>query len=93
LGLTHGRFYAGFLRNNTVGNSDYKRFRELLIAERKSANFTQQNLAARLTKPQSFVSEYKRGERRLDVVEFGEVAKALGIDPIRFPWRFYREES
>ena len=41
-------------------------------------------LAKRLARPQSFVSKFERGERRLDVVEFLEVASAIGVDPIRF---------
>ena len=39
--------------------------------------------------PQSFVSKYERGERRLDVVEFGEVARALGIDPLQLLRQVY----
>jgi transcriptional regulator with XRE-family HTH domain len=74
-----------------VGNEAYKRFRELLIEARNNGGLTQADLAARLGRPQSFVSKYERGERRLDVVEFGDVAKALGIDPVRFLGRFYRE--
>jgi transcriptional regulator with XRE-family HTH domain len=54
---------------------------------------TQAALAARLNRPQSFVSKYERGERRLDVVEFGEVARALGIDPLAFLGRFYGGED
>ena len=34
----------------------------------------------RLGRPQSFVSKVERGERRLDVVEFLEIAEALQID-------------
>jgi transcriptional regulator with XRE-family HTH domain len=52
-----------------------------MIEARKSANLTQAELAKRLSRPQSFVSKYERGERRLDVVEFLEVAEALGMDP------------
>ena len=40
---------------------------------------TQVELADLLGRPQSFVSKYERGERRLDVVEFLEIADALGI--------------
>ncbi len=40
-------------------------------------------LAKKLGRPQSFVSKFERGERRLDVIEFLEVAKALGVDPAR----------
>ncbi|MDJ0660686.1 MAG: helix-turn-helix transcriptional regulator [Crocosphaera sp.] len=56
--------------------------RSLLINARKSANLTQTELSRRLNKPQSYVSKYERGERRLDVVEFLEVSNALNIDPI-----------
>lgn len=42
---------------------------------------TQSERAERLKRPQSYVSKFERGERRLDVVEFLEVAKALRIDP------------
>jgi transcriptional regulator with XRE-family HTH domain len=48
-------------------------------------------LSQRLNRPQSFVSKYERGERRLDVVEFGEVAKALSVDPVKLLDKFYRE--
>ena len=56
--------------------------RLLLINARKSANLTQTELSKRLNKPQSYVSKYERGERRLDVIEFLEVSDALNIDPI-----------
>jgi len=55
--------------------------REILIRARNAAGLTQARLAERLRRPQSFVSKYERGERRLDIVEFIEVASALGIDP------------
>jgi transcriptional regulator with XRE-family HTH domain len=60
---------------------EYKRFCGFLLAERKAAGLTQAELAARLRKPQSFVSKYEQGERRLDVVEFLHVARAIGFDP------------
>jgi transcriptional regulator with XRE-family HTH domain len=73
-----------------VGNDARRRFRELLVEARKRAGITQYEIAARLGRPQSFVSKYERGERRLDVLEFREVADALGIDPLRFLRRLYR---
>lgn len=39
---------------------------------------TQVQVAAALDVPQSFVSKYESGERRLDVIELGHVAQALG---------------
>lgn len=50
---------------------------------RKAAGVTQAELAARLGKPQSFVSKVERGERRLDVIEFCQVAEALGREPAK----------
>jgi transcriptional regulator with XRE-family HTH domain len=48
---------------------------------RREANLTQAELARALRKPQSFVSKYERGERRLDVPEFLRIVAALGVDP------------
>ena len=50
---------------------------------RKAAGITQVELAERLGKPQSFVSKVERGERRLDVIEFCQVAEALGHEPAK----------
>jgi transcriptional regulator with XRE-family HTH domain len=76
-----------------VGDQQYKSLRRLLVEARKAAGLTQAELAGRLNRPQSFVSKYERGERRLDVVEFRDVAHALGADPIRFLRKFYSEEA
>jgi transcriptional regulator with XRE-family HTH domain len=76
-----------------VRNESYRKFRELLIEARQNANLTQAELSSRLKRPQSFVSKYERGERRLDVIEFGEVTQAIGVDPVRFLAKFYRETT
>lgn len=52
-----------------------------MASVRKAAGITQVELAERLGKPQSFASKVERGERRLDVIEFCQVAEALGHDP------------
>ena len=70
-----------------------KRLRELLVEARQRADLTQAELSKRLNRPQSFVSKYERGERRLDVIEFGQVARAIGLDPLRFLRLFYRETA
>jgi transcriptional regulator with XRE-family HTH domain len=57
--------------------------RELLIEARSRAGLTQVAVAERLGRPQSFVSKYEVGERRLDVVEFLEVCAAVGADPVK----------
>ncbi|MEH1815523.1 MAG: helix-turn-helix transcriptional regulator [Nostoc sp.] len=68
----------------SVFSEDYNRFRQLLIEARKAAKLTQTELSAKLGLPQSYVSKYERGERRLDVIEFLQVAQVLEIDPLAF---------
>ena len=53
----------------------------MLIDARKTRGLTQVEIAKRLSRPQSFVSKYELGEKRLDVVQFLEVTRALGLDP------------
>ncbi len=57
----------------------YERLCRLLMEARQAAGLTQMELADRLRRPQSYVSKYESGERRLDVVEFLEVADGIGI--------------
>lgn len=46
---------------------------------RLGAGFRQEDLAMMLKEPQSFVSKYERGERRLDLIELRQVCAALGV--------------
>ena len=59
---------------------EYDRFREAMIEARRDSGLSQEALAERLGKPQSFVSKYERGERRLDVVEFLHICGCLDVD-------------
>ncbi|BBU64364.1 transcriptional regulator (plasmid) [Methylosinus sp. C49] len=65
----------------SVHSKPYKEFLELMIAARERAGLTQEGLAERIGRTQSFVSKYERGERRLDVVEFAEFVRAMDLDP------------
>ncbi len=51
----------------------------LLISIRKEKGFTQLELAEKLQKPQSFVSKYESGERRLDILELQAICAVLEI--------------
>lgn len=66
---------------SSVFTQRHQEFIRFLVATRKAAGITQVELAARLDRPQSFVSKVERGERRVDVVEFCQIAEALGRDP------------
>lgn len=59
----------------------YESLQKALVEARQSKGLTQTEIAVRLGKPQSFVSKYESGERRLDVVEFIEVCQVLSIKP------------
>ena len=65
----------------SVHTQQYSAFLALIIQARKNANVTQQELADRLDKPQSYVSKYEHGERRLDFVEVIEIAELIDLDP------------
>jgi transcriptional regulator with XRE-family HTH domain len=68
----------------SVYTEEYNQFRKMLVAARKSANLTQAELSIKLQRPQSYVSKYERGERRLDLIEFLELAEVLKINPVVF---------
>jgi transcriptional regulator with XRE-family HTH domain len=62
---------------------EYRVVGAALAAARKRAGLTQQQLARLLRKPQSFVSSYENGQRRIDILELLRIARALEADPRR----------
>lgn len=64
---------------------------QLLKELRLGKNLTQKGLAERLELPQSFVSKYETGERRLDFVETANVCEALGITIEQFSKLFMKK--
>lgn len=67
------------LVEKSIYSAEYQRLCAVLRELRQEAGLTQVQVATRLDMPQSFVSKYESGERRLDVVELGHVAEALGV--------------
>ena len=65
----------------SIFTDEYEVFLQRLVAARREAGLTQQDLATRINRPQSFVSKYERGERRLDVLEFVMICHAVSVDP------------
>ena len=55
----------------------------MLIALRQQAGMTQRDLAEKIGRDQNFIWRIENGERRLDVVEFFRVCKALGADALK----------
>ena len=66
-----------------ISPADYLVVGTALATARQHANITQVELARRLGKPQSFVSAYEAGKRRVDLVEFMVIVRALGADPVK----------
>lgn len=60
---------------------EYQALRAILREARLGAGATQQQLAERLGKPQSYVAKVEGGERRIDVIEFIAFVRAIGGDP------------
>lgn len=59
--------------------AEYAHLCQVLRTLRREAGLTQVDVAGRLDVPQSWVSKYESGERRLDIVELQYVAAALGL--------------
>ena len=64
-----------------VQQREYRELGATLATARERAGITQQQLAKLLRKPQSFVSNYERGQRRIDVLELLRITDALRRDP------------
>lgn len=67
----------------TLGTERHKALIALLVEKREAAGLTQAELAAKLGEYQSFVARLESGQRRVDVVEFIELAEILDFDPMR----------
>jgi|RifCSPhighO2_02_1023873.scaffolds.fasta_scaffold00210_30 DNA-binding XRE family transcriptional regulator len=63
----------------------------VLIEMRKSLGITQEDLAERLGCQQSLIARLESGQRRLDVIEFVVVARALAASPTDLLAKIERE--
>jgi transcriptional regulator with XRE-family HTH domain len=67
----------------SLRSPEYARLIATLVAVRKNAGVRQQALAKKLGRPQSFIAKYEGGERRIDLIEFVVIVRALGVDPVK----------
>jgi transcriptional regulator with XRE-family HTH domain len=72
----------------SIYTAEQEKLQLLLREVRDEAGLTQALLARRLDRPQSFVSKYESGERRLDLVELRQICQALGITLAKLVERF-----
>ncbi|MEE8059124.1 MAG: helix-turn-helix transcriptional regulator [Pseudomonadales bacterium] len=74
---------------NKSWDEDREKLRALLKELRKDeVGLTQVELSKILNRPQSYVSKYETGERKLDYVEISDICKALGISMQKFNKRY-----
>jgi transcriptional regulator with XRE-family HTH domain len=64
-----------------LGSPQHEELRRLLKERRQRAEMTQRDVAAKLGRPQRFISQVETGSHRVTVVEFLEFAEAIGFDP------------
>ena len=64
----------------SIYSNKHKQLCELLVEARKDAGLTQQELANKIGKHQSFVAKYEGGERRLDLIELMEISDKIGFN-------------
>ena len=62
-----------------LGTEEHKILLELLKKARVDAGLRQVDLAKRLGVPQSMISKYEVGERRVDLLELRDICAALDI--------------
>jgi len=65
----------------SVHTDAYRFLVDQLKAARKRGNISQQELADRLGRPQSFVAKVEGYERRIDVIEYALICYEVGLDP------------
>lgn len=70
--------------SKSIFTTEYAILRDLLRELRAEKGFTQVQLSEALGMPQSYVSKYETGERRLDVIELREVCLSLGTTLLAF---------
>jgi transcriptional regulator with XRE-family HTH domain len=71
----------GALNLKTLRSRRHRALCAILVAARKAAKISQHELAAQLKVSQTQIARIEIGERRIDVVEFIDIAKALRLDP------------
>jgi transcriptional regulator with XRE-family HTH domain len=72
------------MSKKSIYTSEQAKLLTLLRRLRQDVGLTQEQLAAKLCRPQSFVSKFEIGERRLDVLELREVCAAMNVSLPKF---------
>lgn len=74
--------------DKAIFTAEHRRLSALLRDLREEAGLRQVDVAEALDVPQSFVSKYETGERRLDLIELRQVCEVLGTNLSALVGRF-----
>ena len=77
----------------SIHTPDQNRYCDLLRQIRHDAGLTQMQLAEMLGTPHSRISDYERGERRMDLLQLRDYLKPLGLSLTDFVKRFESLDS
>jgi transcriptional regulator with XRE-family HTH domain len=72
----------------SIFTPEHEALQRVLRQIRLGAGLRQEDLAERLKEPQSFVSKYESGERRLDLIELRQIGQAVGVTLLELVRRF-----
>jgi transcriptional regulator with XRE-family HTH domain len=73
------KFFGKLRVTKSLHTAAYRKLTELLLEARQTAGLTQQEVADRLETHQSYIAKVEKGERRIDVVELVQLARAIGV--------------
>ncbi len=76
--------------SRTLGSPRHRALVEFVIEQRRAAGLTQVQVAKKLRRYQSYVTLLETGQRRLDIVEFMDIADAIGFDATAAIRRLYK---
>ncbi len=65
----------------TLRSPRHVRLVQLIVDKRKEAGLSQADLAEAIDRYQSVVAAIESGGRRIDVIEFLDLAETIGFDP------------
>jgi len=77
----------------SVHHKIHASLRDVLISARKDLGWTQRDLAEKLGVSHSIIGKIETGDRRLDVIEFYEYTKALGLVPSETLFLLFHEHQ
>jgi hypothetical protein len=67
--------------SGTLRSPKHKALLRFIVEKRKKAELRQVDVAKRLGRYQSYITNIDTGQRRIDAVELVELAEAIGFDP------------